>query len=116
MSRNLAGSAVQAGGSSGNELNRRAIFISHANPEDKAFTFWLGARLSAAGYEVWADVLHLLRGQDWQRQIEDAFRNKECKTAWNFGSGAKSVQFWRSAHAALISRVSRRSRLARPYI
>ena len=38
-------------------FTRDAIFISHANPEDNEFTVWLGARLTAAGYEVWADVL-----------------------------------------------------------
>ena len=36
---------------------RRSIFISHANPEDNEFTIWLGAKLAAAGYDVWADVL-----------------------------------------------------------
>ena len=46
------------------ETGRDAIFISHANPEDNAFTVWLGARLTAAGYEVWADVLRLRGGQD----------------------------------------------------
>ena len=30
-------------------LPRDAVFISHANPEDNAFTIWLGSRLSAAG-------------------------------------------------------------------
>lgn len=39
--------------------NRTAIFIGHANPEDNEFAIWLGAHLSAAGYEVWADVLNL---------------------------------------------------------
>ena len=60
-------------------LTRDAIFISHANPEDNDFTVWLGARLTAAGYEVWADVLRLRGGQDWQRLLEDALRNKACK-------------------------------------
>lgn len=59
--------------------NRNAIFISHANPEDNAFTIWLGAKLSVAGYEVWADVLRLRGGQDWQRNLEDAIRNRACK-------------------------------------
>jgi hypothetical protein len=36
---------------------RQALFISHAAPEDNAFTLWLGAKLSALGYEVFADVL-----------------------------------------------------------
>ena len=40
-------------------MDREALFVSHANPEDNAFTLWLGSRLSAAGYEVWADVLRL---------------------------------------------------------
>ncbi len=61
------------------EVSRDAIFISHANPEDNVFTVWLGARLTAAGYEVWADVLRLRGGQDWQRRLEDALRNKACK-------------------------------------
>ena len=58
---------------------RDAIFISHANPEDNAFTVWLGARLTAAGYEVWADVLRLRGGQDWQRLLENALRHRACK-------------------------------------
>ena len=58
---------------------REAIFISHANPEDNAFTIWLGARLAAAGYEVWADVLKLHGGCDWQRRVEEALRSKARK-------------------------------------
>src|ERR1700681_155521 len=58
---------------------RQALFISHASPEDNAFTIWLGAKLAAAGYEVWADVLRLTGGDDWQRRLEDALRNRACK-------------------------------------
>src|SRR5579871_2907055 len=58
---------------------RQALFISHASPEDNAVTIWLGAKLAAAGYEVWADVLRLRGGQDWQRKLEDAIRNRACK-------------------------------------
>lgn len=58
---------------------RTALFISHATPEDNVFTLWLGAKLSAAGYEVWADVLKLVAGQDWQRILEEALRNCACK-------------------------------------
>ena len=59
--------------------NRNVVFVSHANPEDNTFTIWLGAKLAAAGYEVWADVLRLRGGQDWQRKLEDAIRNRTCK-------------------------------------
>ncbi len=50
--------------------NRDAIFISHASPDDNAFIVWLGLRLTAVGYEVWADVLRPCGGQDWQRLLD----------------------------------------------
>ncbi len=58
---------------------RTALFISHAAPDDNAFTIWLGAKLSALGYEVWADVLRLKGGDDWQRKLEYALRHRACK-------------------------------------
>jgi len=41
------------------EAERRGLFISHATPEDNHFVRWLGAKLTAMGYEVWADVMCL---------------------------------------------------------
>ena len=58
---------------------RDVIFISHANPEDNAFTLWIGAKLSALGYEVWADILRLTGGEDWQRSLEATLRCRTCK-------------------------------------
>lgn len=58
---------------------RSAIFISHAAPEDNAFALWLGAKLAALGYEVWADVLSLRGGDDWQRKLEGALRHRAAK-------------------------------------
>lgn len=58
---------------------RQALFISHANPEDNAFARWVGAKLAAMGYEVWADVLRLSGGKDWSRELEDALRNRAAK-------------------------------------
>jgi TIR domain len=55
---------------------RQALFISHASPEDNAFTLWLGAKLAALGYEVFADVLRLKGGDDWERVLENAIREK----------------------------------------
>jgi hypothetical protein len=60
-------------------LAREALFISHANPEDNAFSLWLGAKLTALGYEVFADVLRLRGGDDWERILEAALRNKAAK-------------------------------------
>ena len=58
---------------------REALFISHASPEDNAFTLWLGAKLTALGYEVFADVLRLRGGDDWERILENAIRAKAAK-------------------------------------
>jgi hypothetical protein len=58
---------------------RPALFISHANPDDNPFTMWLGAKLASMGYEVWADVLRLKGGDDWQRKLEKALRERACK-------------------------------------
>jgi len=58
---------------------REALFISHASPEDNAFTLWLGAKLSARGYEVFADVLRLRGGDDWERILENAIREQAAK-------------------------------------
>lgn len=58
---------------------REALFISHANPEDNVFTLWLGAKLTARGYEVFADVLRLRGGNDWERILETAIRDKSAK-------------------------------------
>jgi hypothetical protein len=60
-------------------IPRSALFISHANPEDNAFARWLGAKLAAMGYEVWADVMDLHGGADWARQLETALRKRSIK-------------------------------------
>lgn len=58
---------------------RDALFISHATPEDNHFVRWLGAKLSAMGYEVWADVMRLQGGGDWAKQLEEALRQRAVK-------------------------------------
>lgn len=57
-------------------IERRVVFISHANPEDNDFASWLGTRLVAAGYEVWADILKLLGGERFWRDIGDTIKNE----------------------------------------
>ena len=59
--------------------SREALFMSHANPEDNAFALWLGAKLAAMGYEVWADVMRLHGGADWSRELERALREQTIK-------------------------------------
>jgi hypothetical protein len=58
---------------------RKAIFISHATPQSNTFTLWLGAKLTALGYEVFADIFRLRGGDDWERILENAIRNRAAK-------------------------------------
>lgn len=58
---------------------RQALFISHATPSGDPFARWLGAKLAAMGYEVWADVMRLRGGDDWARELETALRNRSIK-------------------------------------
>lgn len=55
--------------------SRRTVFISHANPEDNEFTAWLGTRLIGAGYHVWTDLLRLIGGEPFWRDIGDAIKD-----------------------------------------
>ena len=58
---------------------RNALFISHATPDDNNFVRWLGAKLAAMGFDVWADVMRLHGGIDWSRELEDALRRRAVK-------------------------------------
>jgi hypothetical protein len=71
---------------------RPALFISHAAPEDNRFVLWLGAKLAALGYEVWADVLRLRGGDDWQRKLEDALRTRAAKVLFVANAVSASKQ------------------------
>ncbi len=55
---------------------RKLVFVSHANPEDNEFASWLGTRLVAAGYEVWADVFQLVGGEAFWRDIGAAIKEE----------------------------------------
>jgi hypothetical protein len=56
------------------QSSRRVIFLNHANPEDNTFVLWLGARLTAAGYHVWSDLLQLMGGERFWNDINEAIR------------------------------------------
>lgn len=59
--------------------SRQAIFISHATPEDNALARWLALQLSARGYVTWCDVVKLLGGEDWWKDIETSIKEHSCK-------------------------------------
>lgn len=57
-------------------MERRTLFLSHASPDDNEFVAWLGARLAAEGYEVWADVSALGGGERFWPDIERVLRDR----------------------------------------
>jgi TIR domain len=74
---------------------RPLVFISHATPQDNEFVLWLGTRLTALGYEVWADILKLRGGQDWTELLEVALKDRSAKlllVATADGLSKKGVQ------------------------
>lgn len=60
-------------------VDRPLVFISHATPDDNEFVLWLGTRLTALGYDVWADILKLRGGQDWTEALEQALKDRAAK-------------------------------------
>ena len=60
-------------------MERDAIFICHATPEDNDFVRWLGTRLTGYGYKVWADLFILKGGTPFWNSIEEAIRHQACK-------------------------------------
>jgi hypothetical protein len=53
---------------------REVIFISHANPEDNEFAFWLQTQLTRAGYDTWSDLVDLKGGEVFWDTIEEVIR------------------------------------------
>jgi hypothetical protein len=59
--------------------SRNVVFISKATPGDDEFVLWLGPRLEAAGYTVYADILRLDPGTRWRKELTDTLQNKAIK-------------------------------------
>jgi hypothetical protein len=58
---------------------KKAIFLSHATPEDNEFTRWLGAKLTLSGYDVWYDLERLKGGDITWDKIESAIREETIR-------------------------------------
>ncbi|MDM9649253.1 toll/interleukin-1 receptor domain-containing protein [Rhizobium sp. S163] len=59
--------------------NRDTVFIIKSSPVDDEFTLWLAPKLEAEGYQVFADVLTLMPGERWRREITRALRHRAVK-------------------------------------
>ncbi|NKJ94661.1 TIR domain-containing protein [Rhizobium leguminosarum bv. viciae] len=60
-------------------MSLQTIFISHAKPEDNDFVRWLSARLTGAGYKVWAELIDSTGGSPFWSDIEVAIREHSVK-------------------------------------
>lgn len=61
------------------ETQSKLVFISHANPEDNAFTQWLALQLTRSGYKVWCDLSQFTGGENMWQEIEVTLRQKTAK-------------------------------------
>jgi hypothetical protein len=55
--------------------SRDHLFISYAT-EDTDLTKWLALKLTIEGYAVWCDMLKLLGGESYPKNIDDAIKNR----------------------------------------
>ncbi len=58
---------------------RDTIFLLKATPVDDEFTLWLGPKLEAEGYRVFADILTLQPGDKLRRQMNQALQYRAAK-------------------------------------
>jgi hypothetical protein len=105
MSKVLSSRPLERGG--GDDGERNTIFISHASPEDNAFVLWLCPKLAAMGYDVWADVMRLRPGRDWERKLEDALRNRSQKVLF-VGTQAGATKPGTRSELQIASGIARR--------
>ena len=62
-----------------NQATRNVVFISKATPGDDEFALWLAPRLEAAGYVVFADILSLVGGTRWRKEITQTLQARSIK-------------------------------------
>lgn len=51
-------------------MERRFVFISHANPEDNYFSAWLASKLKVLGYDVWLDMNDISVGTSFNSNLQ----------------------------------------------
>jgi len=61
------------------EVERNVVFIIKSSPVDDDFVLWLGPKLEAQGYQVFADILTLQPGDRWRRQVNTVLETRAAK-------------------------------------
>ncbi|AEV31552.1 hypothetical protein Oweho_0536 [Owenweeksia hongkongensis DSM 17368] len=60
-------------------VDKKLIFISHAQPEDDYLAVWLASKLRQLGYEVWVDKDNLKKGDAFWNEIELRIKNDSLR-------------------------------------
>lgn len=61
------------------DAERNVVFIIKSSPVDDDLVLWLGPKLEAQGYQVFADVLTLQPGDRWRRQVNTILETRAAK-------------------------------------
>jgi hypothetical protein len=61
------------------ESPRDVVFILSSRPHDDEFVLWLGPKLEAHGYTVFADILTLEPGHRWRKEINRALEYRAAR-------------------------------------
>lgn len=61
------------------ETPRNVVFFVKSSPVDDEFVLWLGPKLEAEGYQVFADILTLQPGDRWRREVNQALEHRAAK-------------------------------------
>lgn len=61
------------------EIDKKLIFISHAQPEDDYLAVWLASKLRQLGYQVWVDKDNLMKGDAFWNEIELKMKNDSLR-------------------------------------
>ena len=61
------------------DIPRNVVFFIKSSPVDDEFVLWLGPKLEAEGYQVFADILTLQPGDRWRREVNQALEHRAAK-------------------------------------
>lgn len=70
---------VEANLTASDEIQRSIVFIIKSSPVDDEFVLWLGPKLEAEGYKVFADILTLQPGDRWRRELNQVLELRAIK-------------------------------------
>ena len=61
------------------EPQRNIVYIIKSSPVDDEFVLWIGPKLEAEGYQVFADILTLQPGDRWRRELNQVLEHRAVK-------------------------------------